>query len=496
MFNVLNYGADPTGEADSTNAIQAAINAAGSAGGGVVFMPEGTYRVKPQGNNNQALLINKNGIVLRGAGAEKTRIFNDEHNMRRKTIIRAQGSTSSWTARPSGSTERLITSDLFTPTHVIPVSSTSGFSVGDWVMLRADMTDAFAADHNMLDLWGGGIYNPLKGVTFQRKITAINSTARTITIDVPIRYYLRPRDNARVHHLHGQLLNIGMEDFSIGNVQHPNSGLSTGWGEDHYTVEGTNAYEVHDSWAIRYDRVRDSWISRVESYLPTVNTVEAHLLSNGISVRQSNSVTIEHADFQRPLYGGGGGNGYMYVIGNSNEILIRDSAARYSRHGFSIIDMGSSGIVFLRFLDQETSRQVVRTGATSGRGSDHHKYLSQSNLVDTSIANASWFEAKWRGNSGGSISHGQTSVHTVFWNTEGLSYWEHLFSGQYVSYVVRSDQARHGYIIGTRGPASGILTDVTAGRTEPRDFREGVGMGDTLSPFSLYEDQLAGRLNR
>ncbi len=38
------YGADPTGVADSTTAIQAALNAAGSAGGGVVLLPPGTYK--------------------------------------------------------------------------------------------------------------------------------------------------------------------------------------------------------------------------------------------------------------------------------------------------------------------------------------------------------------------------------------------------------------------------------------------------------------------
>ncbi len=38
------YGADPTGAADSTTVIQAAINAANTAGGGVVYCPRGTYK--------------------------------------------------------------------------------------------------------------------------------------------------------------------------------------------------------------------------------------------------------------------------------------------------------------------------------------------------------------------------------------------------------------------------------------------------------------------
>lgn len=40
-----NYGADPTGEQDSTNAIQQALNACKKAGGGTVWLPAGKYRI-------------------------------------------------------------------------------------------------------------------------------------------------------------------------------------------------------------------------------------------------------------------------------------------------------------------------------------------------------------------------------------------------------------------------------------------------------------------
>lgn len=43
--NVVNYGADSTGAKDSTAAIQNAINAVEAAGGGTVYLPEGTYKV-------------------------------------------------------------------------------------------------------------------------------------------------------------------------------------------------------------------------------------------------------------------------------------------------------------------------------------------------------------------------------------------------------------------------------------------------------------------
>lgn len=45
VYNVVHFGADPTGISDSRAAIQAALDAADAAGGGTVFVPTGTYIV-------------------------------------------------------------------------------------------------------------------------------------------------------------------------------------------------------------------------------------------------------------------------------------------------------------------------------------------------------------------------------------------------------------------------------------------------------------------
>lgn len=45
IFNIVGFGADPTGTADSTAYVQAAVNAAAVAGGGPVYVPPGTYLI-------------------------------------------------------------------------------------------------------------------------------------------------------------------------------------------------------------------------------------------------------------------------------------------------------------------------------------------------------------------------------------------------------------------------------------------------------------------
>src|SRR5260221_9757779 len=54
------YGADPTGVSDSTTAINNAITAL--PGGGVVYLPPGTYKT------SGSLVITADNIILQGAG--------------------------------------------------------------------------------------------------------------------------------------------------------------------------------------------------------------------------------------------------------------------------------------------------------------------------------------------------------------------------------------------------------------------------------------------
>ncbi len=488
IFNVTSapYNADPTGTNDATTAIQAAITAAGQQGGGVVFLPAGTYRVSV-GSKNEALLIDKPNIVLRGAGIGQTFILNTSNtNMRSKAVIRITASSSAgfWA---SGSSSTALANDLLRPTTIIPVASTSAFSVGDTVVVRNTTTEAWIAEHNEPNWTGLSTNSALAGLTYRRTVLAIDPVAKTLTIDAPTRYALKLRDNARVVRLsQAPLTECGLEDFSFGNVQNP----SQTWLEDDNATVGTAGYEVTGSFFIMIERARDCWVRRLATYQPVGNSTTAHLLSGGINVRESTHVTIEHCNFSRPQYGGGGGSGYMYRLINTGECLIQHSEARFSRHGFMFSGMGASGNVFHNLLDAETGRATGAVGAagyvTSGKGSDHHMHFSQSNLVDACTAEDSWFEARYRGTSG-TVPHALSAVHSVFWNTRG--------TGTISNPVVASEQSRFGYIIGTRGNRSNAdLPRVAPAGTDPIDHLEGVGLGETLAPFSLFQDQRSRRL--
>lgn len=478
------FEADPTGSTDSTEAIQKAIDAAGEAGGGVVLIPEGRYLLSTHSNDGSALRITRPNIVLRGAGPERTFLLNTSYDRPRQRIISVAGSDGDWNQEHSPAVP--VSRDLMGPTRVIPVEETGGFSPGDWVVIRTTATKAWADEHRepgWRDHVGGG---SLRGLAYYRQILAVEEGQ--LVVDIPTRYAMKTRDSARVHHAPDQLTEVGIENFSIGNVQHPNYADSDHWTPGSFNNPDHHASEVHHSVAILFARTRDSWIRNVHSFQAPANTSGAHLLSDGVNINSSRSITLENVRMQKPVYGGGGGNGYMFRVGRASDILLKDCLASHSRHGFAISNMTSTGIVIHDSKDRHTDWQAADNRSAGGRNSDHHMFFSHSNLIDHSRVRDSMFEARYRPFTS-PPQHNITAAHTTFWNIKGLGSGTH---------AVHSDQARYGYVIGTQGLDNSSRYRVRLGNGErpqtlPEDHVEGVGEGATLQPPSLYLDQLERR---
>lgn len=470
------YRADKTGSSDVQVILQQALDDVGKAGGGVVYLPEGTYRINVSAPADNAIRISYSNVVLRGAGTEKTFIYNENPNIRGLSVINVKPvSGGDWMS--SGNNIVLITEDLLNPTEVIPVSSVKGFKVGDWVAISSDVTPGFIAEHQMISLWGTN----MKGPVFYRYIESIDQAANTLTVDAPTRYFLKKRDNAKVYKVNPTLSEVGIESFSIGNKE---SSL-TGLGDLDFNKIGTAAYEIHGSNLIAINNAINCWIKNINTFKPEQNKDDIHLVSNGILLQRSRFITVDNCFFQKPQYKGEGGNGYMFVLGG-NDCLIRNSHADYGRHNFDFKSMQSNGNVVLRCR-----------GEHSRLASDFHMHLSMANLFDNFTANKDFLEAKFRPYGSSPGMHGYPTTQSVFWNTNGEAYPE----GK--TCIVESEQWGWGYIIGTKGPANAVKTSPVAGSisnypydSSPEDFQEGIGKGDQLQPQSLYEDQLKKRINR
>jgi len=470
------YSADATGKQDATAAIQAALDAAAAQGGGVVFLPAGTYRIAPPEGQSSALRVEGDQVVLRGAGPDRTFLFNDEIQMREKNVISVRAKDPAWWYVEGKWVQSTpATRDFADGSLTLPVENPGLFQPGDPVIVRNDPTENFIASLGMTGKWTPkNLKN--RALVFLRRIVAIDPAAGTVTVDAPIRYALKKEDNARVLKLPGKLISeVGLEDFSLGMKQHPGEG----WGEEDFGVEGTAAYDVHQSHAIVFTSAENCWMRRVNSFAPSGNSPTVHVLSNGVKFLRSRQVTAEDCDWRNTQYQGGGGNGYLYTL-HGNECLIHRCRAENGRHNYDFGTMASSGNVLLDCL------------AKDGRlASDFHMHFSVSNLHDNTTCDGDFLEAKYRP-WGGTPVHGVTTSQSVFWNTHGLRYIASPFEFNGSRHarpqvLVESEQFANGYVIGTRGPANKVKSS---------NFVEGVGRGDALEPPSLYRDQLARRLAR
>lgn len=487
------FNADNSGTTDSTAAIQAAINAAQAVTdennpGGIVYLPAGTYRIAPPDGRKEALRISKSHITLRGAGVGKTFLLNTRLDMREKRVIRVRpyGFQSPYADRPP---KILLAKDVLTPTKHIPLQSVDGLRIGQWIVLRNEVTDGWADEHRAPQWKTADAKKTLRGQFYIRKIEQIDTQNNTIVVDIPIRYYLKKRDKARLHGLaEGFLTEVGIESLSIGMLEQPGAGFE----ESDWKNSGKAAYKNHDAEMLDIERTYNGWIKNVSTFQPTANRRDVHILSNGVLLRETARISVIDTTVKNVQYGGGGGNGYGFTLSDAQDSLLLRTEAHYTRHGYTLSKLGTSGNVMHRCVEVDTGHAKGDGNGylTHGRASDTHAHLTQSNLFDQCRSIRSGFESRYRPYT--RIVHGQTSAHTVFWNTQGQG------KGKYIPALVWSQQSRYGYAIGTHGDFNAIK--VTNGtddaKTAPKDIAEGEGKGQDLQPQSLWLDQRERRFER
>ncbi len=460
-FPVTDHGADPTGAADSTAAFQAAIDAASdaaSAGPVVVEVPAGTYRL------DGTLRVSSSNVVIRGAGSTSTFVYFTQTS----GVDYAAHLTFGGAVRRGADVP--LVADAEARAFAVRVADPSAVQVGDDVALGFVITDDFVAEHAMDGVWEE--FNGEWRAFFRRTVVAVDAGTGDVTVDVPIRYPMKLRDGASLRVESGYLREVGLEGLAVSNA----SDWSVAW-------------ETNQVHAVLFEEVQDAWVRDVVSWeSPHPSDGRGmHLMSSGVEVLDSRRVTLQDVTMEYAAHRGGGGNGYLFEISRSNEILTVDSTARAGRHNFiQNWDFGTSGCVWLR-TTSEDGRSLLADWDPVGYASysEFHHSLAMANLIDQSVATDGWQGVNRQSESSGA---GHSATQNVWWNTSGGGY-------------LRSLQHGHGYVIGTDGmdvhvdPSEWDWANSGEG-TAPEDWTEGLDEATTLVPASLYEDQLARRLGR
>ncbi len=447
--SVVDFGADPSGVVDSTAAFQSAIDS----GTPLVWVPAGDYRLEGE------LLVERSGVVIAGEGAELSRLwFSKTIGMSFRSHIEFRG------------TERLVAEletrgGLTAGSNRLELATVEGLSSGLEVTVGWVISPEFVAAHDMTGYWefSLGEWRPF----FRRTIVSVETDPPAVVLDVPLRYGLDAGYAPSLRVVEGAVSGCGVRDLGLSN--------STEW----YAAWAQT--QVH---VLSFRHAKDCWVKSVASWEGLGEGDGYHLQSSGIEVEASRRITIEDSYLGFAQNRGEGGNGYLYEIRQSNEVLVRDCVGENGRHNFiQNWDFGSSGLVFLR---NHTVGGEAFTGPDEGfatlGASEFHHALAMSNLIDSCTVDDGWKAVNRLGYSSGA---GHTATETVFWNNRGTG-------------ILSSYQYGKGYVIGTDGVR--VYHDPSATfegiGSEPEDWVEGLEEGARLDPPSLFEDQRERRLMR
>lgn len=437
VFNVGTYGAVADDGQYDDSAIQAAIDAAQAAGGGVVMFPAGRFMISPNETVGENIFINASNIVLKGQGSENggTEIFMDKMKVQNGRHILEITPTST-----SESTITTVTADALRETHEITVANASGLSVGQRILLRSDSVQ-FAADYYAPQTIDPAWTRLLSTQGFRlREIHTVESiTGNVVRLREPLHITLTVSSGEILVRSYNTISNIGIEDI-----------LFKGNWDSYPEVFDHHLDDIHDyAWnAIRLDNVENSWI----------RNVEFKDWNQGIYIDGAAAVTIENISFT-------GKKGHASIhTRRSYGILVQDVQDLTGHHHGPGLGYSASGTVYLRYQMYPEQRM------------DSHSGSPYATLFDNVI------NGKFDGNGGPHESYPHHGKYFVAWNF--------LLEGGPDNYDFWAD-SRNGhsfampFFIGLQGKSVTMT---------PNTFSANELPGQSVEPVSLFEAQLNLRL--
>jgi Domain of unknown function (DUF4955)/Pectate lyase superfamily protein len=372
-FVVTAFGATANDGNYDDDAIQAAINAAADAGGGVVVFPAGRFHLSPDQDPERVLRIYRGHIVLKGAGAGDggTELFMDQ--MKRGYILRVEPPKAE---RGRSATLAKIVADSPRETFSVLVDRAEKLAPGQWVTVSGGGA-AYNASH-----WGAlwpfpegwtRIHKTGNQFAEIHRVKSLEpSGARTrVTFHEPLHLTVRGgRFSLRSTNL---IEEIGIEDIRFtGNwasypeafVHHKDGIHDTGWS------------------GVSFDHVANSWMRRCEF----------RDFNQSLNTSASTAVTFENLIFS-------GKKGHTSIhVRRGYGILTKDSVDSAGHHHGPSLGYWAAGTVYLRHKMKPGQQIDSHSGSP---------YATLFDAVDGGILSGS-------GGPFPSLPH--HGLHLVFWN--------------------------------------------------------------------------------
>lgn len=446
-------------------ALQAAVDEIGSAGGGVVRIPEGEYLLE------QTVTVRASRVRVVGAGRGRTVLrvpssWDPVQNFDEGVITfgkAVNGWNQGWVhqGRLLGRIETVVERGAMT------VEAPLGVRVepGTWVVVQQYFWPGLV-DRNSVNpgRWPDAGTDRFFSFSYLRRVVA--QEERQLRLDAPIPWTLDPANNPVLLRLtDGRMLeDVGIEGVTIEFEPNANGDGGRPGGA-----------------AVHFEGVRDGWVSGVEvKRFPRI----------GLQLRGSARITLEDSTVENAQDYGDGGYGYGVHVHSSQNVLVRRVKVEDARRPFTLQRALTSMVVFTRC-----------ESANATQGDDTHHSFIHSLLWDRHAQRAGTNLTLWNRADFSDGAH-ETLGSGAVWNHVGDGVRGRL-GGSGGQIHVKPSPDGWAMVIGTSGHpvfdgsqgnpfragrrVTGMGPEVGVGV-----WYEGIGQAG-LQPESLWEAQLQAR---
>jgi uncharacterized protein (TIGR03437 family) len=473
--NVVNV----TATGDITQAVQAAIDSVGKAGGGSVRIPAGTFTM------SGPVAVPYNNVSIEGAGSSQTVIMVSSNYASDDGVTdglfifgRAVGAATNDGWVNKGTAVANITTVVHRGDMMLTVDNASKINMGDWIVIQQVFWAALVNNNSTSPHpWPANSCCEFS-LTYLRQVTA--KSGNQVSIDAPIPWTLDPANNAvRVRMTDGLMKeNAGLKGMTI---QFANNTLAS-TGRPH----GTGAY---------FEGVRNGWVYDVKIL---------NFPRYGIYLNYSARITVLDCWVQTTQDKGGDGYGYGFLESPAQNILVKRSHGEDNRHNFITSHPQTSMVV-----------QTQNVSVNETEPDDTHYAFEQAILFDKHTQmNGGAVEMLNRGDQSGTTAAAyETLASGVIWNFAGDGVKNHLASLNGALYLKPSPDGQL-VVVGVNG-AHAVYDNTKANVTpfipgQRMQAGPGLQVGSSpgalqnvlyeglyqtgLQPASLYDTQLANRI--
>lgn len=277
VYNVLDYGLDPTGETSSRAAFCNMMRelklyrAAGDThtnanANAIIYFPEGDYvlhdetddvkRDEPLVNEGQIVEYQSSDIillggnfVLKGAGRDKTRIIMKTKNYPSTSDL--WSSPVMLNIKHNSGTSKIsdVSGNAAAGSFSVVVGSTSGVKAGDWVLLKLQNSSTDLVAQELAPYGVEGQMEDIKTIKIDDYHQVKSVSGNTLTFYEPLLYAV---DNRWTLNKYNHYENVGIEDLTfVGNAK-DRFGHHETW-EDDGAFKPLNMMRLTNSWVRRVD---------------------------------------------------------------------------------------------------------------------------------------------------------------------------------------------------------------------------------------------------